>query len=66
MSAPYSSQVWLHIPPDAALALHFLGSPQGLAAPGLPTSLLSLEQAVQNRPTADSRRMEMELDSPGW
>lgn len=66
MSVPYSLQVWLHIPPDAAPALHFLGSPQEPAVPGLPTSRLSLEQAVQNQPTADSRGMEMESDSPRW
>lgn len=66
MSAPYSLQGWLRIPPDAAPALHYLGSPQGPAAPGLPTSLLSLEQAVQNQPIEDSRRMEKELDSSRW
>lgn len=66
MSAPCSLQVWLHIPPDAAPALHYPGSPQGPAAPGLPTSLLSLEQAVQNQPIEGSRRMEKEMDSPRW
>lgn len=66
MSAPYSLQGWLHIPPDAVPALHYPGNPQGPAAPGLPTSLLSPEQAVQNQPIEDSRRMEKELDSSRW
>lgn len=66
MSAPYSSQGWLHILPDAAPALRYPGSPQGPAAPGLPTSLLSPEQAAQNQPIEDSRRMEKELESSRW
>jgi hypothetical protein len=66
MSAPYSLQGWLHIPPDAAPVLHYPGSPQGPAAPGLPTSVLSPEPAVQNQPIEDSRRVEKELDSSRW